>query len=484
MSVAWFVIFILLWTGFLAGAASLITNGRVSARFAQMVWRGAAVLSVLPLIVIPVLRMLPRDLPSAIPDLPYVEPAAGAVASASVGLQEAVSGPDWAWTAPALIGLLIAGWAFRLGASVLGQIRLQHLKSRSAPHLDAFDALPLSQLKLERAPRIRLIDGGSPFIAGLMQRAVYVPQGLERPADLRQIVIHECVHLKRGDLITRPMERLVADLFWFSPFAWMMRRELDFWREAVCDEIASHLSGDRFGYARTLAYAARLSAPVRQLPVAAFILPKKRSLPKRLSRLLEPGPTRSRPVLALGASILALALTPFALAEAGKEVVPTENAEASSAHGPVEFTAPVVRSASAAISSNFGPRNHPLDGKPGWHNGTDIKAPMGTPVQTPACGTVVFSGFKDGYGEVVEVAYDDGTKMRFGQLSERLVSVGDDVSAGTMIGKVGMSGRATGPHLHLEYWTHHVDANSGKKDIRPDDPAMAPGLTLFAGGSL
>ncbi|MEQ9316882.1 MAG: M23/M56 family metallopeptidase [Henriciella sp.] len=480
MSVAWFVIFILLWTGFLAGIASLITNGRVSARFAQMVWRGAAVLSILPLAIIPILRMLPKDLPSAIPDLPYVEPAAGAVANASVGLQQAVSGPNWAWTAPALIGLLLAGWAWRIGASVLGQLRLQHLKSRSVPHLDVFDALPLSQLKLERAPRIRLIDGGSPFIAGLTQRAVYVPQGLESPADLRQIVIHECVHLKRGDLVTRPMERLVADLFWFSPFAWMMRRELDFWREAVCDEIASNLSGDRIGYARTLAYAARISAPVRQMPVAAFILPKKRSLPKRLSRILESGPTRSRPVLALGASILALALTPFALAEAGKDVM---TADEDMTEKSVAFESAVVKSSAAKITSHFGKRTDPWKKTEAFHQGTDIGAPLGTPVYTPGCGTVVYSGFKESYGETIEVAFGDGSKMRFAQLDERFVEVGAEVTTGTKIGTVGMSGRATGPHLHLEHWKAGVNEDTGETELMPQDPVMAEGLTLFMGGS-
>ncbi|MEM5518522.1 M23/M56 family metallopeptidase [Henriciella sp. AS95] len=480
MSVAWFVVFVLLWTGFLAGFASLITNGRVSARFAQTVWRGAAVLSVLPLAIIPLLKLLPKDLPSAIPDLPYVEPAAGAVASASVNLQSAVSAPDWAWTAPALLGVLIVGWAFRLGASALGQVRLQQLKSRSMPHREQSIALPLSNLRLERAPLIRLIDGGSPFIAGLAERSVYVPEALNNPSDLRQIVIHECVHLQRGDLVTRPLERLVADLFWFSPFAWMMRRELDFWREAVCDEIASEVSGDRFGYARTLAYAARISAPARTLPVAAFILPKKRSLPKRLSRLLETRPTRSRPIMAMSASVVALALSPFALAEAGKDVMPARDDRASQS---IVFEHAVLESEKAKITSKFGNRKDPFSKKERWHKGTDIGAPEGTPVYTPSCGTVVFSGYKPNYGETVEIAFDDGSKMRFAQLSDRDVEVGEEISVGTKIGAVGMSGRATGPHLHLEHWKKAINEETGETEYQPHDPMMAEGLVLFAGGS-
>ncbi|WP_084398065.1 M23/M56 family metallopeptidase [Henriciella aquimarina] len=464
MSTAWFVIFILLWTGFLAGTASLVTSGRVQARFAQLVWRGAAGLAVLPLIVLALAGLMPSQLPSAIPDLPYVEPAAGAMSTASTSLNAAVSSPEWSWTAPALLGVLIAGWLVRIGMTLAGQVRLQILKSRSVAQRRTFDAFPLTHMGLERVPDIRLIPGGSPFIAGLARRVIYVPQGLERPDDLRRIAIHECVHLKRGDLVTRPLERLVADIFWFSPFAWMMRRELDFWREAVCDEIASDLSGDRIGYARTLAQAARISAPARTLPVSAFILPRKRSLPMRLNRLLETRPARSRPVVALGASLVALALTPIALAEVKQE------ATGEKTDGEAHFQSAVLISPKARVTSEFGERTHPVTKEAKFHNGTDIAAPAGTPVHTPDCGKVVYSGVKEGYGETVEIAFDDGSKMRFAQLEARKVALGDSVSAGTVIGTVGMSGKlATGPHLHLEHWVNGEPAN----------PRQAAGLVLY-----
>ncbi|WP_084420101.1 M23/M56 family metallopeptidase [Henriciella litoralis] len=478
MSVAWFIIVSLLWTSALAGGASLLTNGRINARFAQTVWRGAALLAVLPLLIVPLLSLMPAELPSALPDLPYVEPAAGAVSTASASLQSAVSGPEWNWTAPALLGVLIAGWLGRAVFFLLGQARLQRLKSRSRPIDATIDNLSLTLQGFERVPALRQIEGGSPFVAGILDRAIYVPQGLETPGDLRQIVIHECVHVRRGDLVTRPIERLVADIFWFSPFAWMMRRELDFWREAVCDEIASNLSGDRIGYARTLAYAARLSAPTRALPVAAFILPRKSALPKRLSRLLEGGPTRSRPGVAIAASVFALSLAPFALAEAGKEApLRIENAGVKD----VEFSHAVINSPKARISSRFGKRPDPFSNTIKWHKGTDIAAPKGTPVYTPSCGTVVFSGYKVNYGETIEIAFSDGSHMRFAQLADRDVEVGEEVAVGTQIGTVGMSGRATGPHLHLEHWTITKDKD-GISKLKPSDPSKSEGLVLMAGG--
>ncbi len=477
MTAVWFVLSALLWTGCLAVAASLITRGHVSARFAQVVWRGAALLSVVPLALMPLSKLVPRSVPSGIPDLPYAEPAAGVMTNVSASLQSAVSAPEWTWLGPALLAALMAGWLFRLAAALAGQLRLQVLKSRSEPHLQTIDARPLMQIGFERVPDIRVMQAGSPFVAGVISRTIYIPSGLTKPADLGQIVIHECVHIKRGDLVTRPLERLVADLFWFSPFAWMMRRELDFWREAVCDEIASTISGDRFAYARTLANAARVSAPVHALPVAAFILRRQRSLPMRLNLLLQKQPTRSRPAAAIGASLIALAFSPFALAEV------QQDAPGDSKDGEARFDFAVLVSPDARITSTYGQRTHPITKDDVFHSGTDIGAPLGTPVHTPGCGTVVFSGVKDGYGEVVDVAFRDGSKMRFAQLSERLVETGDDVAAGAEIGKVGMSGRfATGPHLHLEHWQPQIDSATGETRMKPLDPQKSAGLVLNVTG--
>ena len=483
MSAAWFILFALLWTGILAGAATLLSLGRVNARFAQAVWRGAAFFAVLPLGLVPMAALIPDGvqaaLPQAIPDLPYVEPTASLMTSATASLNATVSGPEWSWTAPALILVLIAGWLCRLGMSIAGQVRLQRIKAGSRPHQGEGPKLPLQRLGLTQAPQVRLIPGGSPFVAGIGARAIYVPAELSSRSDLRQIAIHECVHLMRGDLVARPLERLVADIFWFSPFAWMMRRELDFWREAVCDEIAASMSGDRLGYARTLAQAARLSARPHSLPVAAFIPNRKGSLSMRLSRLLEASPTRSRPLVAIGASLAALALAPLALAEV-KQAAGPETDAVGEAMTKAEFTAPVLSNVRAKITSGFGERRHPVTGELKVHNGIDIAAASGTPVHAPGCGDVVYSGFKDGHGETVEIAFSDGSRMRFSQLEERRVEVGDEIKGGAVIGTVGMSGKyATGPHLHLEHW---AAADGGK--AQPVDPAKTAGLVLVAGGSL
>ena len=189
---------------------------------------------------------------------------------------------------------------------------------------------------------------------------------------------------------------------------------------------------------------------------------------------------QTRPIMAMSASLVALALAPFALAEAGKDAMPTSEEAAAK---PVSFEHAVVKSNTARITSKFGKRKDPFTKDSAWHKGTDIAAPEGTPVYTPSCGTVVFSGFKPAYGETIEIAFGDGSKMRFAQLANRDVEVGDEVSVGTKIGSVGMTGRATGPHLHLEHWKKTLNEETGETEYQPHDPMMAEGLVLFAGGS-
>ncbi len=98
-------------------------------------------------------------------------------------------------------------------------------------------------------------------------------------------------------------------------------------------------------------------------------------------------------------------------------------------------------------------RRHPVLNTIRAHKGVDYAAPIGTPVHAAGDGKVVFVGRKGGYGNVVEVAHAGGVTTRYGHLSRfaRGVSRGDRVRQSDVIGFVGMTGLATGPHLHYEY---------------------------------
>lgn len=109
-----------------------------------------------------------------------------------------------------------------------------------------------------------------------------------------------------------------------------------------------------------------------------------------------------------------------------------------------------LKSISNQITSGYGPRRDPITGKMSFHSGVDIAAKTGEPIQSVCPGTVKFAGQLGDYGNTVRVARPDGTEILYAHCSRLLVSEGDQVSTGTRLAKVGQTGRATGPHLHLE----------------------------------
>ncbi len=102
------------------------------------------------------------------------------------------------------------------------------------------------------------------------------------------------------------------------------------------------------------------------------------------------------------------------------------------------------------ITSKFGLRKDPFDGRVRFHRGIDIEAPEGTPVKAFMGGKVVFAGRKGGYGNLVILRHRDGKETYYAHLKEIDVSAGDKIESGEVLGKVGSTGRSTGPHLHFE----------------------------------
>ena len=101
-------------------------------------------------------------------------------------------------------------------------------------------------------------------------------------------------------------------------------------------------------------------------------------------------------------------------------------------------------------SDRFGYRSDPFNGKRDLHPGIDIAAPYGNKVVATAGGRVTFAGRKLGYGRLVKLRHSFGMATRYGHLAAVRVKVGQHVKKGDIIGYVGSSGRATGPHLHYE----------------------------------
>jgi murein DD-endopeptidase MepM/ murein hydrolase activator NlpD len=117
------------------------------------------------------------------------------------------------------------------------------------------------------------------------------------------------------------------------------------------------------------------------------------------------------------------------------------------------------------ITSTTGFRNDPFNGKLKHHNGLDIAVPSGTPVKPVAPGTVIFSGWKNGYGNTVILEHPDGLITVYAHHANNDVAEGALVDLDTIIARTGSTGRSTGPHLHFEAWQNGVNITA---DYMPD----------------
>ncbi|MBI4264102.1 MAG: peptidoglycan DD-metalloendopeptidase family protein [Acidobacteria bacterium] len=154
-------------------------------------------------------------------------------------------------------------------------------------------------------------------------------------------------------------------------------------------------------------------------------------------------------------------------ASVGEASVPHEGGSAAAlgpeASGLRPETLAVGSSASVPpveVTSSFGWRRDPFTGDATFHRGVDLRAAYGQEVLAVGDGQVVFSGDQGGYGTTVVIEHADGTRTRYAHLSATLVSQGETVSSGQLVGRAGRSGRATGTHLHLEVIAadgRHVD---------------------------
>lgn len=122
------------------------------------------------------------------------------------------------------------------------------------------------------------------------------------------------------------------------------------------------------------------------------------------------------------------------------------------------------------FSSPFGVRVDPFLHVPAMHTGIDFRGTYGEPIHATAAGTVTSAGWSGGYGQMVEVDHGNGLATRYGHLSEIDVKVGQSIRIGQVVGRLGSTGRSTGPHLHYE--------------TRVDGEAVDPQKFLKAGATL
>ena len=113
------------------------------------------------------------------------------------------------------------------------------------------------------------------------------------------------------------------------------------------------------------------------------------------------------------------------------------------------------------MSSRYGRRTDPFNGKVAWHSGVDFAGKLGSEIIAVASGIVVESGERSGYGGMIKINHGNGFQTRYAHNKSNLVKVGDVVKKGQVIALMGSTGRSTGPHVHFEVYKYG----------RPVDPA-------------
>lgn len=126
-------------------------------------------------------------------------------------------------------------------------------------------------------------------------------------------------------------------------------------------------------------------------------------------------------------------------------------------------TEPVAAENMKGASSGFGWRDDPIRHVRKFHGGDDYRGDRGVPVMAAGDGVIAFCGRRGGYGNVIDVDHGNGLVTRYAHLSKIGIHKGDKVAAGQTIGKLGSTGRTTGPHLHFEV----------RIDNSPVDPSVA-----------
>lgn len=124
--------------------------------------------------------------------------------------------------------------------------------------------------------------------------------------------------------------------------------------------------------------------------------------------------------------------------------------------------APTLWPVMGRITASFGERQDPFSGEGEFHTGVDISAPMGFPIRATGDGVVRSAQHESGYGNEVTIDHGFGFETLYGHMSNYIVTVGQHVGKGQVIGYVGVTGRSTGPHVHYEVRINNTPVNPHK----------------------
>ena len=312
----------------------------------------------------------------------------------------------------------------------------------------------------------------TPMTMGLLKPVIFLPKEIP-PEDLPYILQHEICHLHRKDLWYKSLFLLCSAVHWFNPLVWKLNRVAGNNLELCCDEtvVAGQSREYRLRYGQILLR----SAADPEIPLSTAL--GSGNMKGRIMNLFSKKKNGMLLVCVTTCAALlmgtlvgcdtasaveksptspdAVPVTGLSQEIAGAELeLPTEPTEVEQKLA-VDWLWPIE--GEYQISALYGTRVHPATGQTSNHSGLDISATAGTSVLAAADGTVVQSDFDQELGNYVLVDHGDDRLTLYGCLKESKVSVSAPVKQGDIIGTVGQTGQATGPHLHLEVRDNNGD---------------------------
>ncbi|TDF35014.1 hypothetical protein EYS14_21795 [Alteromonadaceae bacterium M269] len=307
----------------------------------------------------------------------------------------------------------------------------------------------------------------SPFATGLVRPSIVLPASffILPEAQQRLLIEHEMTHIKRRDLVWLMLSQLCKSLFWFAPAIHLIKSKMDLSIEVECDR---HVLGNFPDM--TKEYGSALINVIRHTqhsinPQAVFFINQQFSDLKSRIKFIQ------KPTLEHGKSymnkmtLIALAIffsaTSWALNTNVQDIMTVEDFIKLHKHSTrfiedhkesfdssATWVNPVKTS---SVSSGFKARQKIRGYQP--HLGIDLKAKIGDPIVAASDGVVIIAdsdSLHQNHGNVVVIDHGQGTLSMYSHMDQFNVKKGDLVKAGQLLGKVGNTGQATGPHLHFE----------------------------------
>jgi beta-lactamase regulating signal transducer with metallopeptidase domain len=291
----------------------------------------------------------------------------------------------------------------------------------------------------------------SPFAFGLFQKTMVLPAYVfELPHDKAKLLIaHELCHIKHRDPTILIIMHILCCLFWFNPMNWRYLKYMNLAMELRVDqEITRSSTVEPKLYAQTLLDVMKhsLIALPSAMMTQSVNTNQKIQIKQRITTIMTQSKlSRRKNVKSMACWSLMMLSWPIVMLS-----VEAKSGNTKPWQYPLETTVKKINSKFKSIDSF---RNN----KP--HLGVDLKAALGTNIVAPAIGTVVIADdttMHKNYGKVVVILHANGLRSFYAHLQDFNVNVGDTVQAGDILGQVGVTGKTTGPHLHMEVVLDHT----------------------------